>query len=132
MAVIAKSGTPSLCTVLPTDPHRLPPLLVGEDIAAGDACYVKSDGKIWRSNGTANDAVAVVDGFAPMAAKVAQRQPLSLYTEANFNYGAGLSPGTFVYLFTTAGAIGTATTTGGLTPCGRVIDATRIRLFKSY
>lgn len=133
MAEITK-GTASLCTPLPGATDRLPPLLVGEDIAAGDACYIKtSDGKIWRSTGAAATAPAVVDGFAPTAALVAQRQPLSLYTDCNFNYGTGLTKGSFAYLSgTVAGGLATTASTGGTVPVGRVIDATRIRLFRSY
>lgn len=131
MAAVTKANV-SLCTTLPGDPERLPPLLVGEDIAIGDACYIKSDGKIWRSIGTAVNAAAVVDGYAPVSAKVAQRQPMSLYSDVTFNYATGLTPGAPFYLGTTAGGLDTAATTGGLAVIGRAIDATRIRLKKSW
>jgi len=131
MAAIAKSGTPSITTAAPPTNCSLSGLFAGEAIAAGDACYIKaSDGKIWRSNGTAADAAAVVDGFAPEAA--AAGDSLSLYWNVRFAYGAALSPGSFAYLATTAGALDTAATTGGTVPIGRVIDATRIDLFRSY
>lgn len=52
MAEISKSGTPSLASM---DAHagaqKIRAITTGEAIAAGDACYVKSDGKIWKSSG---------------------------------------------------------------------------------
>lgn len=131
MAAIAKSGTPSITTAAPPTNCSLSGLFAGEAIAAGDACYIKTaDGLIWRSNGTAANAAAVVDGFAPEAAVAGDA--LSLYWNVRFAYGASLSPGSFAYLATTSGALDTAATTGGTVPIGRVIDATRIDLFRSY
>lgn len=132
MASVTKSGIPSLCTNLISDGQKLPPLLVGEDIAAGDACYIKTDGKIWRSIGTAANPAAEVDGFAPVSALVAQRQTLSLMHDVNFNYGASLGLGTYLYLDTVAGGLSTTATTGGVKPIARVIDATRIRVTRTY
>ncbi len=97
MAAVTKVGTPSLCTTTPCDANRLPPLLVGEDIAAGDPCYIKSDGKIWRSfDGGSLGTSAEVHGWAPVAAKVGGKQPLSLYRNVNMTYGSGLTPGRLV------------------------------------
>ncbi|HMF59212.1 MAG TPA: hypothetical protein VK595_02500 [Vicinamibacterales bacterium] len=132
MAIIAKSGTPSLCTDTPCDAMRLPPLPVGEDIGAGDACYIKSDGKIMKSTAAAATAPAEVHGFAPNAVLFAQRQTLSLYSNVNFNYGAALTPGAYVYLSAvTAGAIDGASSANQLKPIGFCVDATRIRLFRT-
>lgn len=126
MADIAKSGTPSLASVEPPPNHRVNGLLTGEAIAAGDACYIKSDGKIWRSTGAAANAAAKVDGFAPKAAD--SGEALTLYHGVVFNYGAGLTPGATVYLSATAGLIADAATTGGTAPIGFVVDATRVFL----
>lgn len=106
-------------------------LICGEDIAQGDACYIKSDGKVWRSTGAAANAAAQVDGFAAQDAKVAQSDAVTLYNDVDWDYGSGLTPGTKVFLSATAGAIADAATTGGTGQIGRVIDATRIRLFRS-
>jgi hypothetical protein len=131
LAAVSKSGTPSITTAAPPTNCSLSGLFTGEAIAAGDACYIKtSDGKIYKSDGTAANAAAVVDGFAPEAA--ASGDALTLYWNVRFAYGASLSPGSFVYLATTAGALDTAATTGGTVPVGRVVDATRIDLFRSY
>jgi hypothetical protein len=76
-------------------------------------------------------AASVVDGFAPEAA--ASGDAVSLYWNVRFAYGAALSPGSFVYLDeTTAGALNDSPTTYGTVPVGRVVDATRIELFRSY
>jgi hypothetical protein len=131
MADVSKSGTPSMCTPS-LDANRLPPLQVGEDIAAGDACYIKSDGKIWRSDKDGSlGAAAEVDGWAPQAALVAQRQFLSLHYNVNFAYGSGLTPGSFCYLGDSGALVDTPA--GAQTnPIARVIDATRIHVFRTY
>ena len=131
MASIAKSGVVSISTPTPDVEHSLSGLYAGEAITAGDACYIKSsDGKIYRSNGTAANAAAVVDGFAASDAPIGE--PVSLYYGIRFRYGANLTPGTFVYLDTNAGGLSDAATTGGTVAIGRVVDATRIDLFRSY
>lgn len=132
MASISKVTPVSIATPAPDVEHSLSGLYAGEAIAAGDACYIKSaDGKVYRSNGTtASDPSNVVDGYA--AGDCPAGEPLSLYYGIRFRYGAGLTPGTFVYLDTNAGGLNTAATTGGTIIIGRVIDATRIDLVRSY
>jgi hypothetical protein len=126
MADIAKSGTPSLCSVLPPQSQTVSGLLAGEAIAAGDLCYIKSDGKVWRTNGTALNAAADAIGMAAQAAGV--NGPVTLYFDVNFYYGAGLTPGAKYYASTTAGALSDAATTGGLKVVAYAIDATRIHV----
>jgi hypothetical protein len=131
MASISKVTPVSISTAAPDAEHSLSGLYAGEAIASGDACYIKtSDGKLWRSIGTAANAAAVVDGFA--AGDAAVGDPLTIYYNIRFRYGATLSPGSYVYLDTVAGGLSDAATTGGTTPIGRVIDATRIDLVRSY
>lgn len=129
MAVITRVGTPSISTVTPCPAHHISGLVAGEAIVAGDACYVASTGLVMKSNGTSANAAAKFDGMPLQAAAIGEG--VSLYTDVNVRYGAGLTPGTRVYLFTTAGQIGDAATTGGTAPIGFVIDATRIRIFGS-
>ena len=128
MAAISKSGTPSLATTAPGGEAWVGSgLKAGEDIAAGDACYIKSDGKVWKSTGAAANAAAKVNGFAAKAAKAGEA--VTLLRNVDLNYGSGLTPGIMVYLSgTTAGGLDTAASTGGTAPIGFVIDATRIRL----
>ena len=105
--------------------QKLPAFIAGEALAAGDACYVKSDGLIWRSVG----AAAKVRGFAPTLINVGE--PVSLIFNVSVNYGSGLTPGADVFLGTGAGTLDTAATTGGTAPIGFVEDATRIYLYQS-
>jgi hypothetical protein len=129
MADIAKSGTPSLSSVLPGQDKTISGLLAGEAIAVGDACYIKSDGKIWRSTGAAANAAAKVDGFAAVAAPVGEA--VTIVFDVNMYYGSGMTPGARIYLSATAGAIADAATTGGTAPIGFVVDATRVRVWQS-
>lgn len=126
MAQIAKSGTPSLCSLLPNGADVLSGLLAGEALTPFDACYIKSDGLVWKSNGTSANAAAKVDGYAAKGAGVGEA--VTLYKNVRVRYGTGLTPGARVYLSATAGTLSDAATTGGTAPIGFVVDATRIHL----
>lgn len=128
MAQIAKSGTPSLASVT-TQVNSLSGLIAGEAIAAGDACYIKSDGKAWLATGTAANAAAKVYGYACQAASVGEA--VTLAYDVRFRYGAGLTPGAQVFLSATAGTLSDVATTGGTAPIGVVVDATRIHLWQA-
>jgi len=129
MADVAKSGTPSLATAT-TQVNSLSGLLAGEALAAGDACYIKSDGKVWKATGAAANAAARVFGYACAAASVGEA--VTLAWDVRFRYGAGLTPGANVYLSgATAGALADAASIGGIEPIGQVVDATRIHLWQS-
>lgn len=129
MATIAKSGTPSLASVLPPQNSQLAGLLAGEAIAAGDLCYIHSGGTIRRSNGTSANAAAVVVGIALEAC--ASGEAVTIIWNVNFRYGSGMTPGTRLYASATAGAIDDAATTGGTAPIGYVVDASRIHINQS-
>jgi hypothetical protein len=132
MADVAKSGTPSLASVLPPANQKINGLLCGEDIAAGDLCYIKSDGKIWRSTGAAANAAAEVVGMALLPAKVAQADAVTLIADVAVQYGSGLTPGAKYYLSgATAGALADAASTGGVKPIAFAIDTTRIFIMRS-
>ncbi len=131
MAALAKSGTPSQCSPTPTREHTLAGWLAGEAIAAGDACYIKTDGKIWLSTGAAANAAAVVDGFASAAAAVGEA--VTLYFDVHFHYGAGMSPGINHYLSgTVPGGLDTVASTGGTQIVARTISATRVSVKRSW
>lgn len=132
MVAIVKASGVSITTAVPPTSCNISGLLAGEALAAGDACYIKtSDGRVYRSIGTALNAAAAVDGYVP--ADTAIGEALSLYFHVQFQYGAALSPGTFCYLSgTVPGGLDTVASTGGTMAIGRVIDATRIRLNLSY
>ena len=131
MAEIAKSGTPSLSSVTPPQSSTIVGLKAGENIAAGDACYIRaSDGRVMRSSGAAANAAAKVRGYAFVQANAGEA--ITLYFGVNFRYGAGLTPGTDVYLSgTVPGGLADAASTGGTGPIGFVVDATRIHLTRS-
>lgn len=131
MAAVAKSGTPSLSSVLPPQNCQLAGLLAGTAIAAGDACYIDATtGRVLLSTGAAANAAAQVHGYAAEGA--ASGEAVTLFFDVNFRYGAGLTPGTRLYLSgTTAGGLDTAVSTGGTAPIGFVVDATRVHLWQS-
>lgn len=124
MALIAKSGTPSLASTRVGQEHRIAGLLAGEAIAAGDACYIAADGTVMRSNGTAADAAAAFRGMAAGAA--ASGEAVTLYRNVTFHYGSGLTPGASFYVGATAGRLDDAATTGGTDEVAYAVDATRI------
>lgn len=128
MAEIPKSGRPTLSNLLPPPPFRLSGLVAGEDLAAGDACYIKAaDGKVWRASGAAANAAAKVRGFAAEAAGAGQG--VTLLRNVNIAYGTGLAPGTDLYLSgTVQGGLADAPSTGGLNPIAFVFDASRIHV----
>lgn len=125
MALVAKSGTPSLSSPTPSRENTITGLKAGEDIEAGDVCYIASDGTVKRSDGTAADEKAV--GFGIAAGNTDQGEAITLYKNVNFHYGAGLTPGAPLYVATTAGRLDTSATTGGTVVVARVISPTRIR-----
>lgn len=129
MTAVAKSGTPSLASVLPPQNCQIAGLLAGEALAAGDACYIKSDGKVWLAIGTAANAAAKVDGWAAEACAVGEA--VTIFYDVTFRYGAGLTPGARYFLGGTAGVLDTAATTGGTAPVAFAVDATRIRVLQS-
>lgn len=130
MAQVAKSGTPSLASLLPNGADELAGLLAGEALDWFDACYIKSDGTVWKSTGAAANAAAKVDGYAASATAVGEA--VTLYKNVRVRYGAGLTPGTRLYLSgATAGTLADAASTGGTAPIGFVVDATRVYLDKS-
>lgn len=119
-----------MSSVLPGQNDTVSGLKAGEALGAGDACYVKSDGLVWRSTGAAANAAAKVRGFAAEACAVGEA--VTLYHDVNFRYGSGLTPGIDVYLSgATAGGLDTAASTGGTAPIGYVVDATRIHVWES-
>jgi len=122
VASFLKTVTPSLATKLPCNAHRIGPLTSGDAIAAGDACYIFTDGTVIRATGAAADAAAKVDGFA--MAPAASGRPVTLYTDVDVAYGPATAvPGTRLYLSgTVAGGLDTAPSTGGLLPVATVVE----------
>src|SRR6266487_4079718 len=96
MAEITRVGIPAVLSVLTLAANRINGSLAGEDLAAGDACYIDSDGKVHRSSGaTAGDA-ADVRGFATTEA--GSGQAVSLAFDVTMRYGEGLPEDQNLYL----------------------------------
>lgn len=132
MAAVTKAGTGgySPATAAPPASCRLGPFYAGEDLDAGTPCYIKNDGKVWKSSGAAANAAAAVHGWTVEPVK-AGRQPVSLYFDIDIEYGSGLTPGAPLYLGATAGTLDTAPTTGGLAPIALVhADGKVIRILQ--
>lgn len=131
MAMITRSSKASTSTLNPPASNRFGSgLIAGEDLPAMCPCYVKaSDGRVWKSNGTALNPAADVVGWTAMPADAGE--PVTLMFDVSARYGSGLTPGAKLYAFTTAGEIADAPTTGGLNPCAIVIDATRIHVMRA-
>jgi hypothetical protein len=123
---------PSPASLLITPSQKISGLIAGEDISPGDACYIKSDGKVWRSIGTAANAAAKVRGFAAINAKAAQNDAITLIRDCVWGYPTTLALGADVFLDSAvAGGLSDVATTGGTAPIGFVIDAMRVFLGKS-
>lgn len=118
MAVISKSGTPSLASPHPTGGDLIRGLKAGEAIGAGDICHVAGDGTVMLT-----DADGVAFGIAAAASPAGEA--VTLFRNVSFHYGAGMTPGTALY----AGASGALDDAGGegAAVIARAIDATRIQ-----
>lgn len=128
MALVTKASTASMDASTGMFAGQISgDLYAGEALGAVAPCYIKaSDGKVYQSNGTAATEAAKFDGFTPCA--YAAGDAVALYNVgARFQYGTGLVAGTDLYVFTTAGTLGDAATTGGLRAVARVINDTDIR-----
>jgi hypothetical protein len=132
MAAVTKIASASMDASTGMFAVQTTDLIAGEDLAAVDACYIKtSDGKVYRSLGTSDVEAAEFVGFVPRATKLGQ--PCTLFSiGARFRYGTSLSPGAVLFVGLTAGALADAVTAGGRTPIARVIDDTDIQCIAAY
>lgn len=124
MATLAKSGTPSLAvTCQDPGPHEIHGR-AAVALAAGDMVYLTATGTLDKANGTAANALALSVGMMPAAAQAGEKAVA--YHGCEFQYGAGLTPGTRVFVSATAGALDDAATIGGTVAVGFVTTATNI------
>lgn len=105
-------------------------LYAGAAIAACSPCYIKgADGKVYPSDGTAADEKAVFAGICPVARSAGQ--PVTLFgLGARFHLAATgtLTPGTKLFLSTTAGSFQTTASTGDAAGKLACIDDTDVRV----
>jgi len=110
-------------------------LVAGADIGSSSQpitpCYIKgSDGKAYPSNATAADELAVFAGFAVRFTKTGE--PVTLFgVGLKFEYAAGLTPGTKLFLAATAGRLDTAATTGDALGVVQCVTATMVRVIRN-
>ena len=131
MAALTKDQPVQISTPAPPFNADISELRAGENIAMGDACTLRSDGKIWRASGAAADANARIFGWASDDVKAGY--PITIWDNVNFYYSTAMTPGTRFYLSgTVPGGLDTAASTGGTVPVAVAIDATRVRVFASW
>lgn len=131
MSVVTKGGvSPDMGSLLRTVP--ISGLVAGEDIANGDMCYIKSDGKAWRTDATAADAKAVPAGMCFRGAKAGE--PVTLWnvgTRSSYGATGAFTPGAKLFLAATPGQLDTAGTTGDAVGVAQAISDTDIRITRA-
>ena len=131
MTVIEKSASASMDTAS-AEQVVAGNIYAGEDLDAVAPCYIKSDGKVYMCDGVADAEAAKFVGFTARATKLGQ--PVTLFgAGTRFKYGAGLTPGTLLYLAENdgvynldAGVLDDAATTGDTKGTAMVVSATDI------
>lgn len=130
MATVTKSASPSLDA---NQAHQVGAgnLYAGEDLDAVSPCYIKaSDGKVYMSNGAANNEAAKFHGFT--ARQTNQNEPVTLFgAGTRFKYSTGMTPGATLYIaavdaYTEAGNLQTTTSTGDTKGTAFAVNATDI------
>jgi hypothetical protein len=127
MAAVTKptNGSGSSTPQIPNNARFSEKLIAGEDIAGLDACYLNTDGKVYRATGAAANQAAQVMGFAAIKAKLGQS--ITLLHSCMLPYPNSLQSGTRLFLSgTVAGGLDSAASTGGTKPIAVVFDANRI------
>jgi hypothetical protein len=117
--------TPSFATVLPPPACRITGLLAGENLASGDVVYIAADGTVMKATGAAANAAAKVRGMVVIPTDAGEA--VTIVRGCEVRYANALTPGANVYVSgVTAGNLADAASTGGVSPCGFVVDAQRI------
>ncbi len=130
MSEIKKVGTPTVVSVLTLSANRLSGAQAGEALAAGDACHVGGDDRVYRSRATAPDGADSVRGFA--AADASQNAPATLVFDVTLRYGAGLPAGASLYLSTIVpGGLADSPAATAQPEVAFVVDDTRIHVLQS-
>ena len=106
-------------------------LYAGEDLDAVAPCYIKtSDGKVYMSDGVANNEAAEFIGFTARATR--NTQPVTLFGQGSrFKYSTGMSPGQILYIrdadaYYGAGNLDTLATLGDTLGTAVALNATDI------
>jgi hypothetical protein len=115
---------PSLATISPGPEHQIAGLVAGEALTIGDMVYIKSDGKLWKADGTGANAAALAVGMVFQTTAVGEA--VTAYHGVLVYYGSSLTPGARYYVSATAGFLDATTTTGGTVPVALAYDANTI------
>lgn len=113
MALITRDSTASMDAIQGQKANNLSGLYAGEALDIVAPCHIQSDGLVYMSNATADNADAYVDGWTARA--VASGEPVTLFGPgARFRYtaAAGLTPGATLFLGATDGRLDDGATTG--------------------
>ena len=126
MAIVTKASDPSLDTVTARYADSISDLKAGEALTAFDLVYIKSDGLLWKADGTA--ATAPADAKGVCARAVAAGEPVTVFGNGcRLRYAAStLTPGATLYVGATAGKFDTAATTGGATGIAYAVTSSDI------
>lgn len=126
MALVTRSSDADLDTSTGVQvPQVTGNLYAGEDLDPVSPCRIDADGKVYMSNGAADDVNAKVHGFVNRPAK--QGQPVTLFPPGTrFRYGSGLTPGAPLHLAGTDGRLDDAATTGDPDGIAHVVNETDI------
>lgn len=128
MALLPRAADASVDASTAQFAEQISGLVAGEDIDACAACYINAtDGKVYMSDGSEDDAAAKVDGFSAIPAQAGQGVTL-LGRGTRIRYGTGLTIGALYYLGTTKGRLDTAATTGGKIALAKAITSNEIRI----
>lgn len=110
-------------------------LVAGADIGSASQpitpCYIKgSDGKVYPTDATGTGEASLFAGFAVRFAKAGE--PITLFgVGLKFEYAAGLTPGTKLFLAATAGRLDTVATVGDAAGIVQAVTATMVRVIRN-
>lgn len=110
-------------------------LVAGADIGSAaqpiTPCYIKgSDGKVYPTDATGTGEASLFAGFAVRFTKTGE--PVTLFgVGLKFEYAAGLTPGTKLFLAATAGRLDTVATVGDAAGIVQVVTATMVRVIRN-
>lgn len=97
-----------------------------EDIEAGQAVYVRNDGRVAKANAAAAGTARV---FGLTATAVRAGQTVTVVLRGQMTGFSGLAPGTYLWLSgTTAGELATTAVAAAPTPIAYVTTASEIEL----
>lgn len=127
MAEITRIAAPSFDSSNPAL-KKTSGFVCGEDVAAGDWVYMKSDGKWWKATGAAATAPAKAKGMVALDQKAGEACTV-LGAGWRWQYAAGLTPGAQYFLSgTVAGGLADAASTGGTSVLAFAVSATDIEI----